>query len=422
MPQAEFHELTPTKPARGPAKPAWWTSPRVLAGFVVFGAVLLALRKPWALHTPQFWAEDGEIFMNQDDAMGWRALLHPYNGYLHLLPRLIAWVASRSADVAWWPAIYNGLAFVITVGLFARIASPRIELPGKPWLILAFAAVAGSGEALINVTNLQWITAFFLLVQLFAARPVTPWQRLGDYTILVLTGLNGPFAILLLPLFAWRAWRERNFDRFAEVGVVALCAIVQASFLPAGGLSLEAAARPADVMNGAVVLANRLVIWPALGPAAARTLPGWASIALGVAVIVPLFVWALRPHPRRAIRAPVIAALLLVLAASVYRARPDTWMPADLVNADRYFYIPRVLVAWLLIWELDAAPRAIAWLARGLCILGLVTHAPHFVLPAPPDYRWTENCDPIRRGEPADILTLPEGYWIEYRGRPNNRQ
>src|SRR5215216_3674816 len=139
-------------------------NPPLLWLVVLVCTALLALRKPWALHTPQLWAEDGSIFLTQDEQMGVRAWWEPYNGYLHLLPRLIAWIASHTADVAWWPAIYNGLAFAITVGLFARLASGRVELPGKPWLMLAFVLVVGTGEVLVNVTNLQWVTAFFLVL------------------------------------------------------------------------------------------------------------------------------------------------------------------------------------------------------------------------------------------------------------------
>src|SRR5690606_27302109 len=120
---------------------------------------------------------------------------------LHLLPRLIAWLASHAADPAWWPAIYNGMAFVISVALFARLASPRVDLPAKPWLMLSFVLVVGTGEVLINVTNLQWLTAFFLVLHLFTAPAATLTQRIGDVAILVLIGLNGPFALVFLPLF-----------------------------------------------------------------------------------------------------------------------------------------------------------------------------------------------------------------------------
>ena len=50
--------------------------------------LVLALHKPGALHTPQLWAEDGSVFLNHQDFYGARALLLPYMGYLHTIPRL----------------------------------------------------------------------------------------------------------------------------------------------------------------------------------------------------------------------------------------------------------------------------------------------------------------------------------------------
>ena len=186
------------RPETGPPEPnrlrslviRLWSLVSGLWSLVFLSAALLALRKPWALHTPQFWAEDGEIFMNQDDATGSRVFLEPYNGYLHLLPRLIAWIARSTADVAWWPAIYNGIAFAIHVALFARLASPRVELPAKPGLMLAFVLVVGTGESLINVTNVPWISAFFLVLHVFTTRPATHGQRLGDLGILAVAALS----------------------------------------------------------------------------------------------------------------------------------------------------------------------------------------------------------------------------------------
>jgi len=387
---------------------------------VLISAVLLALRKPWALHTPQLWAEDGSIFLTQDDQMGARAIVEPYNGYLHLLPRLIAWIARASADVAWWPAIYNGLAFVITVALFARLASRRVVLPAKPWLMLAFVLVVGTGEVLINVTNLQWVTAFFLLLHLFTARPATLAQQLGDLAIVIIVGLNGPFALLFLPLFAWQAWRERTLAAGLALAALTACAAISGWLVThaGAGLSLHAGSEPFRPLMALSILGSRLVTWPVLGPAAVRAWPIAMHAALGVAVIGALLVWALRRDARRPMRTLIVAAFALVTLACTVRVRADTWQDDNLVNGDRYFYISRVLLAWLVILEFDATPRLVGWIARAVCIVGVLTHAPHFMLPAPPDYQWAKHCDPIRRGVPANIYTLPEGWWIEYPGRP----
>ncbi len=395
----------------------WLQAPRTLAGLVLVCAVLLALRKPWALHTPQLWAEDGSIFLTQDEQMGLRAFFEPYNGYLHLLPRLIAWIASHTADVAWWPAIYNGLAFALNLALFARLASRRIELPGKAWLMLAFVLVVGTGEVLINVTNVQWVTAFFLVLQLFTAPATNAGQRLGDLALLGVVGLNGPFAIVLLPVFAWRAWRDRQLDAWLALAVIAGCAAAQGFFLRRAGLSLEgntAAFRPLMFFS---ILGSRLVTWPLFGPGAVRAWPQILHAALGVLIIAPLLWRAFRADSQRPTRAIIATVFGLITLASLYRVRADTWERDDMVNGDRYFYMPRVLLAWLLIWECRAVSGTVAWIARGVGLLAVIMHAPRFVLPAPPDYKWAAHCDPIRRGVPANIYTLPEGWWIEYPGR-----
>jgi hypothetical protein len=390
---------------------------RIPALIVLVSAVLLALRKPWALHTPQLWAEDGSIFLTQDEQLGLRAWWEPYNGYLHLLPRMIAWLASHTADVAWWPAIYNGLAFAINVALFARLASRRVELPAKPWLMLAFVLVVGTGEVLLNVTNLQWVTAFFLLLQLFTRPAETPAQRLGDIAILLVVGLNGPFALLFLPLFVWRTWRDRSLDAWLALAAIAACAAIQGTLVSRGGLSLGGATEPFRSGMFLSIIGSRLVTWPLFGSAAVRAWPFWVHAALAVLVIGSLLGWALRPHPRRWLRAQLVAAFLLITVACVLRVRADLWEDDNLVNGDRYFYISRVLLAWLLILEFDAAHVAVRLLARGSCIVAVLLHAPTFTLPAPPNYRWADHCDPIRRGTRANISTLPEGWWIEYPGR-----
>jgi len=409
--------------------------------WVLLAAAALALRKPWALHTPQLWAEDGSVFLVQDGQLGVSAWWTPYNGYLHLLPRLIAWFARLTVDVAWWPAVYNGLAFLCSVAVFARLASPRVRLPSKPGLMLAFALVAGTGETLLNVTNLQWFTAFFLLLQLFTAPALTFAQRLGDLALLVLVGLNGPFALVFLPLFAWRAWTDRPASRppapscrlspsafplspfpfrlSAELLAVAACAAVQARFLLGHGLSLYGAAeaQPLRPLMFFSIIGSRLVTWPLLGPAAVRAWPVAVHAALGVAVIGTLLAFAARRDALRPVRLTLAAAFVLVTVACVVRVRADTWADDNLVNGDRYFFIPRLLLAWLVLLECHHARAAVRWTARAACVAAVVTHAPHYILPAPPDYQWARHCDSIRQGKPANIRTLPEGWWIEYPGR-----
>jgi hypothetical protein len=118
------------------------------------------------------------------------------------------------------------------------------------------------------------------------------------------------------------------------------------------------------------------------------------------------------------LRGVTIAAFALITAAAIYRTRPDTWAADNLFFGDRYFYIPRVLLAWLLIWEFNATPRIIANAARVFCVAVILMHLRDYTVPAPKDYEWATHVEPIRQGVRADIPTLPEGWTLEYRGRP----
>lgn len=397
---------------------AWLREPRLTWWFLVLLAAVLVARKPWGVHTPQLWAEDGSIFLMQAEYHGSESLLIPYMGYLHSIPRLVAWIASHMLDPRWWPAFYNGVAFVTSLGVAARLFSPRLALPGAPWLALAFFLGPQTGEVLINLTNLQWITAFFILQQVLIARPANAAQRVTDLALLVLAGLTGPFVIAFWPLLAWRWWRDRNIDNVVVLLVATACAAVQAWFVIKTGPHFDYQNEAFHAAKFFPAIARRLLVWPLVGDRAALALPHWVVGVVGCTVIVALLAWTLRPHARRRLRLTIAAAFLLITATVVYRTRPDTWGADNLYFGDRYFFIPRVLLAWLFVWEFDALPRAVAWCARGLLLTCALVHLKNFAVPAPQDYYWAQHVEPIRRGVEAKIPILPEGWTLEYHGRP----
>jgi hypothetical protein len=395
----------------------WWNEPTLNLGVLAAFALLLALRHPSALHTPQLWAEDGSIFLMQADYHGVSALAIPYMGYLHTIPRLIAAVASRLLDPAWWPAFYNGCAFAIWLAAVARLFSRRLDLPGKPWLALALFAVPHSGEVFFNVTNLQWLTALVLVQQALLAPPTSTAQRIGDLTIIALVALTGPFGILFAPLFAWRWWRERSPDNTLALAVLGICVAVQAWLVIRTGPRFDYQAQPFALYPNLVVLARRLFVWPLLGRDFALGLPHGAIATIGALGTVVVGWCTFRAGDRRPTRLVILGALLLILVAAVYRSRPDTWGMDNIDYGDRYFYIPRVLIAWLLISQLQASSRLLAVTTRLICVTALVVHLGNYILPAPKDYRWADHVEPVRRGVPANIPTLPDGWTLEYRGR-----
>ncbi|MES2693426.1 MAG: hypothetical protein V4773_08135 [Verrucomicrobiota bacterium] len=413
----------------------WWQRPRLNVWVLAVFALLLFLRKPHSLHTPQLWAEDGSIFLTQVEIHGTEALITPYMGYLHTIPRIVAQIAQFTLDPAWWPAFYNGFAFLVWLGAVARFFTARFDhLPGRPWLALALFAVPHSGEVHYNITNLQWLTALVLVQQLFVAAPATRFQRVSDIVILTLIALTGPFALALLPLFfarwvlpacTFRPLRLKVRELFAPANraalyafvAILLCSAVQAWFVR-GGPRFDYQNAPVDLWEILIVVSRRLVVWPLLGTDLALNLPPSVVGLIGTLFLAAVFAWALRRDPHRPLRLWALGAFALVALAGIYRTRPDAWGYDNIYFGDRYFYIPRVLLAWLLIWEFHSTSRLVARLARLACLATLVVHLHEFIIPAPPDYHWRDNVEPIRRGTPAQIHTLPEGWFIDYPGRP----
>jgi len=402
----------------GLTRMAAWPRPAQIAVGVVLLAGALFLRKPDALLHPQLWAEDGSIFLIQNEWPGLSAWWQPYMGYLHLLMRLIAWVAGF-ADPAWIPALYNYATFIIWVAVLARCWSPRLELPAKAWLPLAFLFTPHTGEVLLVMTNLQWITAFVLLQQTFMRPPATWWGRAFELLLIGLVSLTGPHVIVFWPLLAWAAWRRRGIYPALVLAVATLAAGIQSWHIVHTVPVVQYAAPTfGSIGHGFAVVSQRLWWVEVAGAAGALALPDWLLIGSGVGLIAIGIALCRRPPIDRVVWFAVSTALIAALAAGIYRGRPDTWSISDLGLGDRYFFIPRVLLGWLLIWLAIGTRR---WLRRGALAVIAVTmgiQLANYRLPAATDYHWAQNCGAIRRGVRADIPTLPDGWTLEYPGRP----
>jgi hypothetical protein len=401
-----------------PNRIAAWPRPAQIAVGIALLAGALFLRKPDALLHPQLWAEDGSIFLIQNESLGLRAWWHPYQGYLHLVMRLVAWVAGF-ADPAWIPAFYNYATFIIWLAVLARCWSPRLELPAKAWLPLAFLFTPHTGEVLLVMTNLQWITAFVLLQQTFMRPPATWWGRAFELLLIGLVGLTGPHVIIFWPLLGWAAWRRRGIYPTLVLAVATLAAGIQ-TWHVVHTVPIVQYAAPAlgSIGHGFAVVSQRLWWADVAGASAARVLPGWLLLGSGVALIAIWIASCRRPPVGQFVWFAVSAALIASLAAGVYRGRPDTWSLSDLGIGDRYFFIPRVLLGWLLIWLAIGARK---WPGRGalaVIVVAVGIHLTGYRLPAATDYHWAQHCSAIRRGEPANIPILPDGWTLEYPGRP----
>lgn len=398
---------------------AWYRHPTLNVWVLLVIGVLVAAHKPWALHTPQLWAEDGAIFLAFNDLHGVHAFIEPYMGYLLLIQRFVAWVAALLLDPRWWPAFYNWSAFAIICGVIARTFSPRLRLPGKPWLALAFLWGPHTGEILLTTTNVQWFTAVLLFELALVDAPRNRAEAIGDFATAAICGLTGPFAICFWPLLAWRLVRERTRHNMIVLLLTTACALVQGIFVLKTGPHFIFPAFQLGTML--TVFGQHTLAWAMVGSTWATRLPHFVLALIGIVPTVLLLVAALRPHPLRWVRGQIVLAFVIMVVATHYRARIDTWHPDNLVFSDRYFFIPRLLLYWLLVLEFDSAAVVGRWASRLAVAAIILVQLPDYRIPEPPDYHWAQYCDPIRRGVPANIPTLPAGWILEYRGRPGGK-
>jgi hypothetical protein len=163
--------------------------------------LVLYFRRKDAFLNPQFWGEDF-FFLLDAEKMGMSAFTVPAGGYLHLLPRIIAWCATY-LDPVLQPGAFLLYSLIVTFGVVLLCLSERHPLPCKPWLAVAVLVVPHSGEVFLTPTNLQWIAALGLVLTAIAKDPVKPLDWVIDVAVLVLAGLSGPFVIFALPLFGF---------------------------------------------------------------------------------------------------------------------------------------------------------------------------------------------------------------------------
>jgi hypothetical protein len=407
--------------------------------------LILLCREPDGFFNPQFWAEDGVIFFQQNLILGLPALLEPYVGYLHLIPRLISYF-SGFFSVTYAPALYNFSALVITLLVINYLFSPRIQLPFKPLLAIAVVLVPSDGEILMTITNIQWFLLLILILFIIQDKPNTRNQLLLDTLIITLIGLTGPFILLFIPLFIFRLiYICRSYYSVYLLSIALLLALIQGYFiwqttveLPAFSEDYENYGLEILVPILAIRLSGCLFFGDELSLAisnfsALKALSGnlsfgdYVSLAFnfpgligltGLAIIVPagLLILAVSKHRRKL---PVVVFLIggiIIIVAAFYKFRNNLPMMLPFHNGSRYFYILHIFIIWSLIIYLDS-DKIIKYMSALLLLMALLSAFTHFKVPPLRDFHWEKYSQQIERGEAVRVPINPDGWFVSIPSR-----
>jgi hypothetical protein len=359
------------------------------AGLLALGVVLAMLRLGRLASLNTVWAEDGPVYLQEafnDSFFG--AIFTPYAGYLVLVPRLIAEVATLAplehaaaavSLVSALVAVLSGLA--VWCGCSGHVRN--LYLRGGLVLATVLAASAGQ-ETLLSAAYAPWymlVGSFWLLFW----RPQTTWGAALGGLFLLATGLSTPGVWFFMPVALLRAAAARNEKDAILVGSFFLGGVIQLSVMlgQEQGESLWTShiwtAYLQRVVDGGL-LGQRLGgnLWEELG---------WNFLGPFVVVVawgLALGIWRAAPGPRWFAVIAVLGSAAIFIV-SVYQREVGLnvfWSEGSSGGtSSRYVFVPALLLISAIVVLVDGALRrrartAFSWpvaAASAVIVLAVVT-------------------------------------------------
>jgi len=341
---------------------------------------------------------------------------------MHVIPRLVALMGAR-LDPSLVPAMYVYSSLAVTLLVVALVFSPRLELPCKPLLALAIVAVPDTGEVFLTVANIQWITALALVMALLKRDPGDAAELAGDSAILLLAGLTGPFCIMLLPFFLFRALSRASLQSWALFAIVLMTAFAQGRLIlrdPPAGLA-EGIPWLAGIPRLSAPVLSRV-------PLSLLGAQGWVYrvgrsfvLCAGWAGALAMTAMACARGPLRGERICLLLFAIILTVSATARFGAGAWDYRDMVSGDRYFYVQKVLLTWILISLLSRRLPGVGFplalpVVAGLFLVAMISYV------EPPDFEthhverpwlsWDNYSARLRTGKEVAVEVSPNWTFV----------
>lgn len=363
------------------------------ATLLLLFVALVCLRMPAILGQGRLWAEEGIFYQNAWSLQPWRAALLDYGGYLNLVANTAALLARYTVPLEAAPWIMTGVGMLFQLCPAVLIVTSPVAWLRTPLAIaaclFALAAAPIAEETWLQTLHSQYhLTLCVALILAFddCPSPAIVWFR---RVLLLLAPLCGVLAALLAPLLILRALFDRSRERTVQCGLLLLGAALQLGlfYSSAGGAALGRSTVfwPGIILDAIVV---RHIIIPIFGldigaraganiraALAAHATPVWPALAFALSLGALAFICLRRWRTS----APWLLTSALGLAAVSYYAAIDGGPNFLDVNlAQRYSFVPQVILVWTLVcvaatppfgWIAKAAAAATLWLLLVAAVL-----------------------------------------------------
>jgi len=401
---------------------------------MVFAVAFLIVcsRRPDALLQAQFYAEDGAVFYTAAYQFGLHSLLIPYGGYLHTLLRLTALLA-QLFPLAIAPLVMNLVGItvqVLPVNLFLSSRFSSIAFPIRLLAGFLYLALPNAFEIHVSVTNVQWHLALLACLALLAQPAVSSGWRGFDATVLVLTALSSPMAILLVPMAAVLWWKRRDRCSATSLALLAPGAAVQALIVLlhwhsrqqphlnlAGGAVFNGGPIGANLARFASILGRQVFLSSLLG----LNTQGWLlesdyvsvveviATVLGLALLVYTLRYANTELRLFLIFAFAVLALGLINPLAGPPDRPQWEWLCIPGCGNRYYFLPMLAFLASLLWMASHSPvpRALRCFAVALLLLLPIGIYQDWEYPPFQDFQFKRYAGQFERAAAGTKLAIP---------------
>ena len=389
--------------------------------FFLAACAILVTRRWDALSHAQFYAEDGRVFFADAYNRGWFSpMFSPYAGYLHLFTRIGAALALL-LPFSRVPLFFSIGSLLCTALPVAILMNSRSADWGsarfRAALAALYIALPNCRETTWGLTNTFSILALSAFLVLIARVPKGGWALALDSILLIVSGLNGPFCLFMVPIALYLLWKERNRIRAIQASILVFAATVQAVFL----LFIDAHVRSHTSLGASPVMLLRLTgghvfLGAEIGSNTLASVNDPAIVGFlavvsiaGLALIIQGFRLESRSFRLLLIYALMIIAASLAAPLQLGTSKAGVWQVLATVPGQRYWFLPTLVF----VWSLAALILHGRGLSRGLsCVLLAllpVGVARDWEIPKLYESHFAQSVEQFNAAAPGTVLTLPEG-------------
>jgi hypothetical protein len=353
----------------------------------------------------------------------WRVLFSPYEGYIHLIPRLTAALALLMPMV-YAPLVEN----LVAIAIQALPVNILLSRSSSAWGSIRFrAALAGlylllpnTREIFGTVSEVQWFLALCAFLLLVASIPSSTGGRVFSVALWVFCGLTGPFSLLLLPIALFMLLRHR-YEMWRRTGAAIFLAgaLVQGICLLAHTSNRRHPLLGANVEEFIRIVSTQIYLATTIGTNALSA--NFSTFAICLLFAIGTLAWFLCARVSGVEMRCLIflaAAILFASLASpvVFPASGVTaWQLPAGAPGIRYWFFPCLAFAWALAYGVCSSRQLVRIIAACFLFFLPVGIVRDYKYPAFADMEFAQYAQLFDRAPHGSTVTIPinpGGPWV----------